>query len=621
MGNAASQPANANAGQQPAHTDVRLFKACIRSDKSFEWELLGENVQPHFYDINADTSSNSPTEWHLEFEGSVDYPDVVVSDGMQFQAAELKCVFSAAEGTEWWALSFPDERQFAAFHQSYNGHLFENRYQTDLSEENVQRELGVYAGGLGGGLGGGETDAQQQQWVEDMDIDEPVRAGDAHAGVRSEGRLVDRKATSELTSLVLGENDRSFVVGREGISVMKNTLHGLEDLDLEVSFDSLRLGSDRGHTPRSTRRSTGKSSPLTSCSKGILMDSEEKMNLLSSTGRSIFNIDPEKEGVVRELGFGDMSGILDIVNETKGTAEATDTFLSLAPQSVDKWDLRVAERGGLVQTMASPTVDSLSHGGGRTYKSKTKFSCIATTADGYRAVGSQDGTIRLYNDQMTQVRNSIPRAPIPLARSPARPLTPLPTPSTDLEDQHPQPRRAHRPHRRDIRRQMGPRHDQDLHHRHQDDVQRRQQRAVRLHVPPRQPRPKAPPAHAQARGSRLHQQRALRKGQVQLGGQPQSEREGAVHRRDLRPIHRPVELPRRQDCQTRRRHQRTDHRAEVRPHPEVRRHPGHELHARKGARGRRRPLARLARRPHQTARMERRRRGRGGGLARPINPR
>jgi len=429
MGNAASQPANANAGQQPAHTDVRLFKACIRSDKSFEWELLGENVQPHFYDINADTSSNSPTEWHLEFEGSVDYPDVVVSDGMQFQAAELKCVFSAAEGTEWWALSFPDERQFAAFHQSYNGHLFENRYQTDLSEENVQRELGVYAGGLGGGLGGGETDAQQQQWVEDMDIDEPVRAGDAHAGVRSEGRLVDRKATSELTSLVLGENDRSFVVGREGISVMKNTLHGLEDLDLEVSFDSLRLGSDRGHTPRSTRRSTGKSSPLTSCSKGILMDSEEKMNLLSSTGRSIFNIDPEKEGVVRELGFGDMSGILDIVNETKGTAEATDTFLSLAPQSVDKWDLRVAERGGLVQTMASPTVDSLSHGGGRTYKSKTKFSCIATTADGYRAVGSQDGTIRLYNDQMTQVRNSIPRAPIPLARSPARPLArSLPSP-------------------------------------------------------------------------------------------------------------------------------------------------------------------------------------------------
>jgi hypothetical protein len=46
----------------------------------------------------------------------------------------------------------------------------------------------------------------------------------------------------------------------------------------------------------------------------------------------------------------------------------------------------------------------LEHDGGRSYKTKTKFSSIATTGKGYRAVGSRDGTIRLYSDQMSQVR-------------------------------------------------------------------------------------------------------------------------------------------------------------------------------------------------------------------------
>ena len=425
MGNTASQPTDHDPTKTPPNTDVRLFRACIRDNRLSEWELLGENVQPHFYDINADSSS-SPTEWHLEFEGSVDYPDVVVSDGMQFQPSELKCVFCAAEGAEWWALGFPDVAQFATFHQRYNGHLFENKYQTDLSEENVRKELGVYAGGLGGG----ETEESQQQWVEDMDID-TVAEPAGGAGIRATDRLVNRRATSELTSLVMGEGDRSYVVGREGISVMKNTLHGLEDLDLELSFDSLRLNS--ANTPQSTRSRTRRASfastpstastinitPMTGCSKGILTESERKLNLLSAQSTSVFNTDLETGGVVRELGFGDKSDIVDIVNDTKGTAGSTSTtFLSIAPQSIDKWDTRVAEKGGLVQTMAAPTVgavDSLAHDGGRSYKTKTKFSCIATTGDGYRAVGSKDGTIRLYNDQMSQIsKTNIPSLGAPI---------------------------------------------------------------------------------------------------------------------------------------------------------------------------------------------------------------
>ncbi len=411
MGNAASQPSAAHAS--PA-TGIGLYKANIGKE-DLKWEPKGENVQPHFYDVNAD-ARGLPIEWHFEFDGLVEYPDVIVGDGMQFRASELKCVFPTAEGTEWWAMRFPDGVQFAAFQQLYNGYHFRNRYQTDPNEENVKKELGMYAG-VGRSIG--ETEESQQQWMEDMDIDEPAAAA-PDSGLRAKDRLVNRRATSELTSLVMGEHERSFVVGREGISVMRNTAHGLEDIDIELSFDSLGLGN----TPQSTRSTRGRrssfgagslvSTPSTSasnqrtgCSKGILMESETKMNLLSPAGgaATIFNTDLETGGVVRELGFGNQTDIVDIVNEAKRTSESATTFLSIGPQSVDKWDTRVAERGGLVQTMAAPTVMALEHEGGRSYKTKTKFSSIATTGKGYRAVGSRDGTIRLYSDQMSQVRS------------------------------------------------------------------------------------------------------------------------------------------------------------------------------------------------------------------------
>ena len=411
MGNVASVP---DGGSTPTTTTTSLYRFSAANkdgEGSDGWELVGENVRPQFYDINAD-SSNAPTEWRLEFEGSVDYPDLMVSEGMQFQASELKFLFSTAEGKEWWALRFPDGVRFAAFQQQYNGYLFQNKYQTDPTEENIKRELGIYAG-IGEALG--ETEESQQQWVEDMDIDEPAPE---ELG-RAKDRQVNRRTSSELTGLVMGEGDRSYVVGRSGIGVMKNAAHGLEDLDIELAFESMRVCNtpQSTHSTRTRRSSFGATSgistpsttastPLTACSKGILVESETKMNLLSPAGgtATIFNTDLETGGVVRELGFGEQKNIVDIVNEVKGTSGSSTTFLSVGPRSVDKWDTRVGERGGLVQSMGAPAVTPLEHSGGRSYASNTKFSSIATTGKGYRAVGSLDGTIRLYNDQMGQVR-------------------------------------------------------------------------------------------------------------------------------------------------------------------------------------------------------------------------
>jgi hypothetical protein len=128
---------NAESRQVPLEcTDICLYKSEIENG-GFSWILYGENVAPKFYNINEDIE-NSQKEWHLEFEGSVDYPDVLVDSQTQFSLAEQKCVFRTQTG-EYWALSFPTPESFSQFSQQFNGYLFENTFQTPLNEEAVKK--------------------------------------------------------------------------------------------------------------------------------------------------------------------------------------------------------------------------------------------------------------------------------------------------------------------------------------------------------------------------------------------------------------------------------------------------------------------------------------------------
>lgn len=119
--------------------DVALYQAVIK-DGSLEWNLFSDTVVPKFYDINEDIQ-DSPAEWHMEFEGSVEYPDVTVDSTTQFVPNERKCVFqTGGEGdVTFWALGFPDQDMFAQFSQIFHGYLFENTYQTQLNEDNIQK--------------------------------------------------------------------------------------------------------------------------------------------------------------------------------------------------------------------------------------------------------------------------------------------------------------------------------------------------------------------------------------------------------------------------------------------------------------------------------------------------
>ena len=145
------------------------------------------------------------------------------------------------------------------------------------------------------------------------------------------------------------------------------------------------------------------------------MDYESKMNLLSPGSSSIYNTDLETGKLLNEFAFKKDDTdihVVDIVNDSKSSQmQDHSTFLSLGEKTIDRWDTRV--KGGLAQSMASPI--TLDYEGGRSYAKNPKFSCIATTGQGYRAVGSQDGKIRLYNDKVEQIaKTSIPGLGAPI---------------------------------------------------------------------------------------------------------------------------------------------------------------------------------------------------------------
>lgn len=77
-----------------------------------------------------------------------------------------------------------------------------------------------------------------------------------------------------------------------------------------------------------------------------------------------------------------------------------------------RWDIR--DRRGVVQEM--PT--ALDYVGGKDYSRGTNFTCMATSGDGFVAVGAKDGRIRLYNSKtLTQARTVCERVWLGVVRS------------------------------------------------------------------------------------------------------------------------------------------------------------------------------------------------------------
>lgn len=386
---------------QVANSKTKLYKWVEGSRGAGNWELVSENTAVTFYNANEDSETGKNPEWHLEFDGAQEAPDVVVHDRFTFELRDNRCAFPA-DGS-FWTLQFGSALAFGLFRQTFNKALFENTFNTDQSHaEKVFGKDTFYHFG-------GETRESQEAWVEDMDVDELPRPEELRSTPLRERLAATREG--KIQGIVMGGGERSFLIREDGsFDVMKNVYGGVKDAETTFRFTPppTTPGNRRG-TPRlSTTPGTGGSKSLTP-SKALLMNQETRMNMLTPGSDSMYHADIETGKIVNEFAFhkdGVNVPMRDMVSDTKSAQlENHSTFLALDTNRLARWDTR--DPRGLVQQASSPVL--LGYVAGKDYARGTKFTCIATSGDGFVVIGSDDGKIRLYNDKtLTQAKTSIP---------------------------------------------------------------------------------------------------------------------------------------------------------------------------------------------------------------------
>eukprot|EP00884_Botryococcus_braunii_P014703 jgi/Botrbrau1/23233/Bobra.0041s0071.2 len=225
-----------------------------------------------------------------------------------------------------------------------------------------------------------------------MDLDEkPLEAE------RLRDKQVGSTEEDPIYGVRMGAGDRSYLVRDKKIEVLKNVRGGVETTGLSFQVTPTRGTS---FTPNKT----------------LLMNRERFLAALSPDRKNrLFDIDIERGQVINEWKLekdGVDVELTDIANQTRDAQlDDRSTFLGLGPKRLALFDKR--DPRGEVQDLLSPSV--VKYVGGHDYKTNTRFSCMATSGDGYVVIGSEDGQLRLYSDRsLSRANTAIPGLGAPI---------------------------------------------------------------------------------------------------------------------------------------------------------------------------------------------------------------
>ncbi|GAU42201.1 hypothetical protein TSUD_305460 [Trifolium subterraneum] len=317
--------------------------------------------------------------------------------------ADQRRVDFVAKGV--WALKFFTEQHYNAFLVQFQNCTFENTHGYEATDEN---KLKVYGKDF---LGWAKPEVADDSMWEDAD-DSFSKSPASATPVRASQDLkeeFEEAANGGIQSLALGALDNSFLVGENGIQVVKNFAHGIHGKGAFVNF-----GGGSSLSASNLAHSTPKKTLLMKAETSMLLMSPLGESKLHSTGLHQFDIETGK--VVTEWRFGkDGTEITmkDITNDSKGSQldPSGSTFLGLDDNRLCRWDMR--DRHGIVQDLADSRSDMstpvLNWAQGHQFSRGTNFQCFATTGDGSVVVGSLDGKIRLYSiNSMRQAKTAFP---------------------------------------------------------------------------------------------------------------------------------------------------------------------------------------------------------------------
>jgi len=349
---------------------VRLYKF-QRMGNSASWNLESNVAHPNFYNLNEDSASSSAL-WYMELdESEVDHP-VSADLKLTGSANERRVTFIAGE--EVYALKFPTKEAYVEFYEQFNAKLFENTYGMEHDEET---EAKIFGEDYSHWARGQDGDAD---WTAEPMATEESYSTPAKTPSRYREREVAHVEDSPISQIRIGANDKSFLVRGSNISVLNNSGSGVE-----YTGNTFQVTPAKG--------------PAMTPSQIMLTHGERYMNLLSPAVHSgVFHTDIETGKCVSEWRFekdGVEVPMKGITNDTKSAQlDERDTFLGLDSSRLCRWDMR--DPHGVVQDLTSPSV--VSYKTGKDYAGKPRFNSMATSGEGYVVVGSEDGTVRLYNN-------------------------------------------------------------------------------------------------------------------------------------------------------------------------------------------------------------------------------
>lgn len=284
----------------------------------------------------------------------------------QFQNCISKCLWMSLNKRPWGEVP-GEQKQFILNFSA----AVENDLNVILDED--EREARIR-----------DKEEEEREWEQEEEEEESASEDEDHSKriISSESFENDpsqRSLSSGNKSLTVAyKNDRSYVVRDNKIGVFKTDIDGMDFVGAIKNISDLqgkRINPDDPMLYLEDRNL-------------ILRDERDKNKL--------FKMDLERGKVVEEWGTGEKDVVQYSPTKKFDQLTAEQTVLGVSPRGVFKIDPRINTKNKVVQDES------------KDYVTNTKFSSLDTTEDGYIAVGSEKGDVRLYDRLGIRAKTAIP---------------------------------------------------------------------------------------------------------------------------------------------------------------------------------------------------------------------
>ncbi|KAG2451790.1 hypothetical protein HYH02_003568 [Chlamydomonas schloesseri] len=395
---------------------TKLYKYIATPSGEGNWELASAAAKPRFYDALEDANASGKKDFFLEIEqGDVDVH--VDADLNYVLDVKQRRITFHANGTIY-ALRFPHDAACRAFGEQLNDALFYNQYGVENDDDSRAKVFEDSAGTLFSK----NTDRMFEPMETDADAEEARDAATPDKPMTERRCAKDaEKDEDAINGIIMGAGENNFLMRGRRFDVLRNVEGGGVE-DKGISFSLTPLAGGAATPSLSTRKTRGTAAAVEADafsggftpSKVLLTHGERRMNLLTPDNRHVLHhADIEVGKIVSTFSFQKDAvdiPIVEIASDYKAAQmEEHSQFLGLDQNRLCRWDIR--DRRGVVQEAPA----GLDYVGGKDYSRGTNFTCMATSGDGFVAVGAKDGRIRLYNSKtLTQAKTSIPGLGAPI---------------------------------------------------------------------------------------------------------------------------------------------------------------------------------------------------------------